>query len=86
LYYFERNQELLGWAGLKYNTEMVNNKIHFTTLVTNENSGAKDMQVKPVLLGWIMVLMYENSCNGSSCAYDNIASNRILQKNWTRND
>jgi hypothetical protein len=52
-----KETRIIGWAGLKYNTEMVNNKIHFTTLVLNENSGAKDMQVKPVLLGWIMVLM-----------------------------
>jgi hypothetical protein len=38
------------------------------------------MQVKPVLLGWIMVLMYEIPVMEAAAHTDNIASNRILQK------
>jgi hypothetical protein len=27
--FLKETEELIGWAGLKYNNEMVNNKIHF---------------------------------------------------------
>lgn len=79
----KKTNELIGWAGLKYNTEMINNKIHFYDIGyrLNEKFWGKGY-ASEASFAWldygfnvIKIKVMEAAAHT-----DNIASNRILQK------
>lgn len=79
----KETDQIIGWAGLKYNTEMVNNKIHFYDIGyrLNEKFWGKGY-ASEASLAWIdygfNVMKIE--VMGAAAHTDNFASNRILQK------
>jgi ribosomal-protein-alanine N-acetyltransferase len=79
----KETNELIGWAGLKYNTEIVNNKVHFYDIGyrLNEKFWGKGY-ASEASFAWldygfnvIKIKVMEAAAHT-----DNIASNRILQK------
>ncbi|MBB1192752.1 GNAT family N-acetyltransferase [Flavobacterium sp. SOK18b] len=79
----KESQELIGWAGLKFNTEMVNNKINFFDIGyrLDEKFWGKGY-ASEASFAWldygfntIKIPLMEAAAHT-----DNIASNRILQK------
>jgi RimJ/RimL family protein N-acetyltransferase len=79
----KETNEVIGWAGLKLNTEMVNNKIHFYDIGyrLNENFWGKGY-ASEASFAWLdygfktmKIPVMEAAAHS-----DNIASNRILQK------
>jgi ribosomal-protein-alanine N-acetyltransferase len=79
----KESQELIGWAGLKFNTEMVNNKIHFYDIGyrLDEKFWGKGY-ASEASFAWLdygfktmKIPVMEAAAHS-----DNIASNRILQK------
>lgn len=79
----KETNELIGWAGLKYNTEMVNNKIHFYDIGyrLNEKFWGKGY-ASEASFAWLDYGFDVMNINLMEAAAqtDNIASNRILQK------
>lgn len=79
----KETNELIGWAGLKYNTEMVNNKIHFYDIGyrLNEKFWGKGY-ASEASFAWLDYGFNKMNINLMEAAAqtDNIASNRILQK------
>ena len=79
----KETNELIGWAGLKYNTEMVNNKIHFYDIGyrLNERFWGKGY-ASEASFAWldygfnVMKIKVMEAAAHS----DNIASNKILLK------
>ena len=79
----KETNELMGWAGLKYNTEMVNNKIHFYDIGyrLNERFWGKGY-ASEASFAWldygfnVMKIKVMEAAAHS----DNIASNKILLK------
>jgi ribosomal-protein-alanine N-acetyltransferase len=79
----KETNELIGWAGLKYNTEMVNNKVHFYDIGyrLNEKFWGKGY-ASEASFAWLdygfkvmKIKVMEAAAHTA-----NIASNRILQK------
>ncbi|TWI00487.1 RimJ/RimL family protein N-acetyltransferase [Flavobacterium tiangeerense] len=79
----KESQELIGWAGLKFNTEMVNNKINFYDIGyrLDEKFWGKGY-ASEASFAWLdygfktmKIPVMEAAAHS-----DNIASNRILQK------
>jgi ribosomal-protein-alanine N-acetyltransferase len=79
----KETKELIGWAGLKFNTEMVNNKIHFYDIGyrLDEKFWGKGY-ASEASFAWLdygfktmKIPVMEAAAHS-----DNIASNRILQK------
>ena len=79
----KETNELIGWAGLKYNTEMVNNKIHFYDIGyrLNEKFWGKGY-ASEASFAWLDYGFKTMKIPAMEAAAhtDNIASNRILQK------
>ncbi|RBN51427.1 GNAT family N-acetyltransferase [Flavobacterium psychrolimnae] len=79
----KETHELIGWAGLKYNTEMVNNKIHFYDIGyrLNEKFWGKGY-ASEASFAWLDYGFNEMNIKIMEAAAHtaNIASNRILQK------
>jgi ribosomal-protein-alanine N-acetyltransferase len=79
----KETNELIGWAGLKYNTEMVNNKVNFYDIGyrLNENFWGKGY-ASEATFAWLdygfKTMKIETMM--AAAHTDNIASNRILQK------
>ena len=79
----KETNELMGWAGLKYNTEMVNNKIHFYDIGyrLNErfwgNGYASEASFAWLYYGFNVMKIKVMEAAAHS---DNIASNKILLK------
>jgi RimJ/RimL family protein N-acetyltransferase len=79
----KETNELVGWAGLKYNTEMVNNKIHFYDIGyrLNEkfwgNGYASEASYAWLDYGFNVMKI---KIMEAAAHTDNIASNIILQK------
>ena len=79
----KETNELIGWAGLKYNTEMVNNKIHFYDIGyrLNErfwgNGYASEASFAWLDYGFNVMKIKVMEAAAHS---DNIASNKILLK------
>jgi RimJ/RimL family protein N-acetyltransferase len=79
----KETNEFVGWAGLKYNTEMVNNKVNFYDIGyrLDEKFWGKGYASEATFawlkyaFGTINIKIIEASAHT-----DNIASNRILQK------
>ena len=79
----KESKELIGWAGLKYNTEMVNNKIHFYDIGyrLNENFWGKGYASEASFAWLDYGFNVMNIKIMEAAAHtENIASNRILQK------
>ncbi|HEY4629138.1 MAG TPA: GNAT family N-acetyltransferase [Flavobacterium sp.] len=79
----KESNELIGWAGLKYNTEIVNNKVHFYDIGyrLNEKFWGKGY-ASEASFAWLeygFMVMKINVMEAAAHT-DNIASNRILQK------
>jgi ribosomal-protein-alanine N-acetyltransferase len=79
----KETNELIGWAGLKYNIEMVNNKVHFYDIGyrLNEKFWGKGY-ASEASFAWqdygfnvMKIKVMEAAAHA-----DNMASNRILQK------
>ena len=79
----KETQELIGWAGLKFNTEMVNNKIHFYDIGyrLDEKFWGKGY-ASEASFAWLDYGFKTMKIPVMEAAAhtDNIASNRILQK------
>jgi ribosomal-protein-alanine N-acetyltransferase len=79
----KESQELIGWAGLKFNTEMVNNKIHFYDIGyrLDEKFWGKGY-ASEASFAWLDYGFKTMKIPVMEAAAhtDNIASNRILQK------
>jgi ribosomal-protein-alanine N-acetyltransferase len=79
----KETNELIGWAGLKYNTEMVNNKIDFYDIGyrLNEKFWGKGY-ASEATVAWLDYGFKTMKIQIMEAAAhtDNIASNRILQK------
>nr|WP_314838781.1 GNAT family N-acetyltransferase [uncultured Flavobacterium sp.] len=79
----KENQELIGWAGLKFNTEIVNNKIHFYDIGyrLDEKFWGKGY-ASEASFAWLEYGFQTMKIPLMEAAAhtDNIASNRILQK------
>jgi ribosomal-protein-alanine N-acetyltransferase len=79
----KETNELIGWAGLKYNTEMVNNKVDFYDIGyrLNENFWGKGY-ASEATVAWLDYGFKTMKIKIMEAAAhtDNIASNRILQK------
>ncbi|QZK90364.1 GNAT family N-acetyltransferase [Flavobacterium sp. CHNK8] len=79
----KENQELIGWAGLKFNTEIVNNKIHFYDIGyrLDEKFWGKGY-ASEASFAWLDYGFKTMKIPVMEAAAhtDNIASNRILQK------
>jgi ribosomal-protein-alanine N-acetyltransferase len=75
--------ELIGWAGLKYNTEKVNNKVHFYDIGyrLNEKFWGKGY-ASEASFAWLDYgfNVMKIKVMEAAAHTDNIASNRILQK------
>jgi RimJ/RimL family protein N-acetyltransferase len=75
--------ELIGWAGLKYNTEMVNGKVHFYDIGyrLNEKFWGKGY-ASEASFAWLDYgfNVLKIKVMEAAAHTDNIASNRILQK------
>ena len=75
--------ELMGWAGLKYNTEMVNNKIHFYDIGYRLNEKFWDKgyasEASFTWLDYGFNIMKIKVIQAAAHA-DNIGSNKILEK------
>ena len=79
----KESNELTGWAGLKYNTEMVNNKVNFYDIGyrLNEKFWGKGY-ASEASFAWLdygFNLMKINVMQAAAHA-DNIGSNKILKK------
>jgi RimJ/RimL family protein N-acetyltransferase len=79
----KETNELIGWAGLKYNTEMVNDKVHFYDIGYRLNEKFwKKGYASEASFAWLdygfNVMQIE--IMEAAAHTDNIASNRILQK------
>lgn len=79
----KETKELIGWAGLKYNTEMVNNKIYFYDIGyrLNEKFWGKGY-ASEASFAWLDYgfNVMKIKVMEAAAHTDNIASNRILQK------
>jgi RimJ/RimL family protein N-acetyltransferase len=79
----KETNELIGWAGLKYNTEIVNNKVHFYDIGyrLNEKFWGKGY-ASEASFAWLDYGFKVMKINIMEAAAHtaNIASNRILQK------
>ncbi len=79
----KETNELIGWAGLKYNTEMVNNKIHFYDIGyrLNEKFWGKGY-ASEASFAWLDYgfNIMKIKVMQAAAHTENIASNRILQK------
>ena len=79
----KETNKLMGWAGLKYNTEMVNNKIHFYDIGyrLNEKFWGKGYSSE-ASFAWLDYGFNEIKIEilEAAAQTDNIASNKILQK------
>jgi [ribosomal protein S5]-alanine N-acetyltransferase len=79
----KETKELIGWAGLKFNTEMVNNKIHFYDIGyrLDEKFWGKGY-ASEASFAWLEYGFQTMKIPVMEAAAhsDNIASNRILQK------
>ncbi len=79
----KENNEFIGWAGLKYNTEIVNNKVNFYDIGyrLDEKFWRKGYASEATLawlkyaFGTMKIKIMEAAAHS-----DNVASNRILQK------
>ena len=79
----KESNELMGWAGLKYNTEMVNNKVNFYDIGyrLNEKFWGKGY-ASEASFAWLdygFNVMKINVMQAATHA-DNIGSNKILKK------
>ncbi len=79
----KESNELMGWAGLKYNTEMVNNKVNFYDIGyrLNEKFWGKGY-ASEASFAWLdygFNVMKINVIQAAAHA-DNIGSNKILKK------
>jgi ribosomal-protein-alanine N-acetyltransferase len=75
--------EFIGWAGLKYNTEMVNNKVNFYDIGyrLDENFWGKGYASEATFAWLKYAFEIMNIKTMEAAAHsDNAASNRILQK------
>jgi ribosomal-protein-alanine N-acetyltransferase len=79
----KETNELIGWAGLKYNTEKVNNKVHFYDIGyrLNEKFWEKGY-ASEASFAWLDYgfNVMKIKVMEAAAHTDNIASNRILQK------
>ena len=79
----KETNELIGWAGLKYNTEMVNNKIHFYDIGyrLNERFWGKGY-ASEASFAWLNYgfNVMKIKVMEAAAHSDNIASNKILLK------
>jgi RimJ/RimL family protein N-acetyltransferase len=79
----KETNELIGWAGLKYNTEKVNNKVHFYDIGyrLNEKFWGKGY-ASEASFAWLDYgfNVMKIKVMEAAAHTDNIASNRILQK------
>jgi RimJ/RimL family protein N-acetyltransferase len=79
----KETNELIGWAGLKYNTEIVNNKVHFYDIGyrLNEKFWGKGY-ASEASFAWLDYgfNVMKIKVMEAAAHTDNIASNRILQK------
>jgi len=79
----KETNELIGWAGLKYNTKMVNNRIHFYDIGyrLNEKFWGKGY-ASEASFAWLDYgfNVMKIKVMEAAAHTDNIASNRILQK------
>ncbi|MFE3848525.1 GNAT family N-acetyltransferase [Flavobacterium sp. LB3P45] len=79
----KETNKLMGWAGLKYNTEMINNKIHFYDIGyrLNEKFWGKGYSSE-ASFAWLDYGFNEIKIEilEAAAQTDNIASNKILQK------
>ncbi|RTY82069.1 N-acetyltransferase [Flavobacterium sp. LS1P28] len=79
----KETNELMGWAGLKYNTEMVNNKVHFYDIGyrLNEKFWGKGY-ASEASFAWLDYgfNVMKIKIMEAAAHTDNIASNRILKK------
>jgi [ribosomal protein S5]-alanine N-acetyltransferase len=79
----KETNEVIGWAGLKFNTERVNNKIHFYDIGyrLNQNFWGKGYASEASFAWLDYGFNVMNIKLMEAAAHtDNIASNRILQK------
>ena len=79
----KETNELIGWAGLKYNTEMLNNKVHFYDIGyrLNEKFWGKGY-ASEASFAWLDYgfKVMKIKIMEAAAQTDNIASNKILQK------
>jgi [ribosomal protein S5]-alanine N-acetyltransferase len=79
----KENNRFIGWAGLKFNTETVNNKTNFYDIGyrLNENFWAKHY-ASEATFAWLKHALETMKINTISAAAhtENIASNKILHK------
>jgi ribosomal-protein-alanine N-acetyltransferase len=79
----KETNDLIGWAGLKYNTEMVNNKVHFYDIGyrLNEKFWGKGY-ASEASFAWLDYgfNVMKIKVMEAAAHTENIASNRILQK------
>jgi RimJ/RimL family protein N-acetyltransferase len=79
----KETNEFIGWAGLKYNTEMVNNKINFYDIGyrLDEKFWGKGY-ASEASFAWLKYAFETMNVKTMEAAAhaDNVASNRILQK------
>jgi len=79
----KETNELIGWAGLKYNTEMVNNKINFYDIGyrLNEKFWGKGYATE-ASFAWLDYgfKVMKIKVMEAAAHTDNVPSNRILQK------
>lgn len=79
----KETNEFIGWAGLKYNTEMVNNKVNFYDIGyrLDENFWGKGYASEATFAWLKYAFEIMNIKTMEAAAHsDNAASNRILQK------
>jgi len=79
----KETNELIGWAGLKYNTEIVNNKVHFYDIGyrLNQKFWGKGY-ASEASFAWLDYAfnVMKIEIMQAAAQTDNIASNKILQK------
>ena len=85
----KETNEFIGWAGLKFNTEGVNNKVNFYDIGyrLDEKFWGKGF-ASEATFAWLKYAFETMKIKTmeATAHSDNVASNRILQKNWHAND
>ena len=79
----KETNEFIGWAGLKYNTEIVNNKVNFYDIGyrLDEKFWGKGYASEATIVWLKYAFEIMNIKTMEAAAHsDNVASNRILQK------